>query len=132
ERAGGRADPGRGGQKAAEPLEQVPTLLERLPLHALGHHRRRRRGDRATVPLKRDVLDRSVLDVDEDGQRVAAERVAALGLAGDDLGPPEVPRPLAVVQDHFLVEIPQLAHPRNTPTLFRIAARTASTSSTVL
>src|SRR6516162_2043068 len=132
EGARGRADARGRGEQAVEPLEQAPALLHRLPLQALRHHRRRRGRDRAAVPLEGDVLDRSVLDVDVDRQRVAAERVAPVGFAGHELGPPEVPRPFAVVEDDLLVEIPQIAHPRNTAMLFRTAATRAATSSGVL
>src|SRR5262249_86829 len=83
ERAGRRADVGGRRQQAVEPLEEVLAVLERLPFEALGHHRGRGGRDRAAVALEADVLDRAVLDVDEDRERVAAERVPAVRFVRD-------------------------------------------------
>jgi len=55
--------------------------------------------------LKGQVLDRVTLDVQEHGDLVAAQRVVALRLAVDRIRHAEVPRPLVVIEDHFLVQV---------------------------
>ena len=108
----GRAVLGRPGRVARdEPVEAVEERLglrSRLALEGLRHHRGRGGGDRAAGALEADVLDQVALQLHVDGGAVAAERVVALGPAGGRGQLAEVPRPLAVVEDHFLIKLAQL------------------------
>ena len=57
---------------------------------------------------------------------VAAERVVAVGVVSRTLQVAEVPRPLAVVEDHLLVELTQIRIARHDlpyPIILRTAAR---------
>ena len=118
--------------QVVEALEEGLRFRARLPLQALGHHRGGRRRDRAARPLEADVFQHVVLEPDEHGLPVAAERVVALRSPVRASQLAEVPRPLAVVEDHFLVEVAQLAHQRNILWTFRIPATSASISARVL
>src|SRR5690606_19560812 len=122
------------GAQPVEAFEQPARLLLGPALEHLGHHRCRGRRDGATATVERRVLDDAlVVDLEEHGQPVAAQRVVAVRLAVGILGMPEVPRPLAVVQDHLLIKLAQLVqHQPNISCTLRSASTSASTSARVL
>ena len=74
------------------------------------------------VPWNATSADAIAVERQVDGLAVAAERVVALGLAVGVREGVEVARPLAVVEDDFLVEIAQVGHQRNIPMTLSIAA----------
>src|SRR5262249_37613815 len=63
---------------------------------------------------------------------VATKRVVAPGLAVDIRRMAEIPRPLAVVEDHFLIKLTKIGHQANSSRTFLSARTNASASSIVL
>src|SRR5215471_7911591 len=72
-RGGGRARIAR--DEAVEALEEALDLGERAALHRLGHQGGRALRDRAAGALEADGAQHAVLDVGEDVDAVAAERI---------------------------------------------------------
>src|SRR4051794_14392981 len=106
-----------------------------LAFEHLRHHGSRRLRNSAAAALKTNVTDRAILHVNIDGEMIAAERIESLSLVVGRLNRTEILGLLAVLQNHFLVKIPQLANVRHYPstscTLW-IPFTSASTSSRVL
>src|SRR5439155_12245027 len=115
-----------------EAVEQRFGLGDGLPLHDVGHQRCRRLRDGAARSLERRLLDDAVVaDAQIHRQAIAAQRVVALGLAAPGERA-KIPRPLVVIQDHFLVEVFEVGHQANTSCTLASAAASASSSSRVL
>jgi hypothetical protein len=91
------------------PLERAGEgtgLVDRLALHRGGHHRRGRLADRAALAVDAQVGDPAVLDVEEDDDLVAAQRVEALdAVRGWHRQLTAVPRVAVVVEDDLPVEV---------------------------
>ncbi len=62
------------------------------------------------VALETDVAHDTVLELQVEGDAVAAQRVETLGLTVAVLQLVEVARLLVVVEDHLLVELSQVGH----------------------
>ena len=93
--------------------KSASRLRAGLALHALGHQRRRGGRDRAAAALEADVLDarrRRARGRRSPGRRRAGCSPRRVRSAPVELA--EVPRPLAVVEDHLLVEVAQVAASR--------------------
>ena len=95
---------------ALEILKQLFRLSSGFALQSLRHHRSRSTRDSATRALKRDVLDHVSLDSERDGTAIAAQRIETLGFVVGSRQLAEVPGRLGVLQDHFLIDIPQIGH----------------------
>src|SRR6185436_10897651 len=93
-------------------------LRAALALDALRHHRGRRGVDRAARALEADVRHDVAVEADVDGGPVPAERVVPVRAVIRLRQLAKVPRSLGMIQDHFLVEVPQVTHaPRTSRTL---------------
>jgi hypothetical protein len=103
----------RGRDRAVEALEDPLGLLRRLAAHRLGHQGRGGRRDRAALALEAHVADRVALEPQVHGELIATERVVPARGARETLERPEVPRAPRVVEDHFMVEVAQIAHREN-------------------
>src|SRR6202035_1149626 len=90
---------GRLGDEAVEAGEEVARLRDGLALERVGHQRGGGGRDRAAAAFKRDVPDHLVLDVEIEGDLVAAQRVVALRPAVRRLERAEVPWPPVMVED---------------------------------
>ena len=119
-------------EQLVEALEEGFGFGAALADEGLGHHRGRRGGDRATSALEGHALHDVVLDQEVDRDLVAAQRVEALGLVARLGQGPEVSRPLGVIEDHFLVELPKLAAHANISRTRKRPFTSASSSSRVL
>ena len=80
-------------------------------LHALGEQRGRGDRDRAAAALERHVADPVAVELHEQRQAVAAQRVEALGMAVGSGHRPEIARIAVVVDDHVAVELAQVHQP---------------------
>ncbi len=112
-----------------EALEQHFRLAHRLALQDLRHQGGGGHGDGAALADEGDVLDDSLaVGLQIDRQGVPAHGVVAVRRVIRILDPAQVPRVLAVVQDHFLVELSQFVEhqPKNSLTVW-----TASTSASI-
>src|SRR5260221_156457 len=100
-----------------------------LALDRLGHQRGR--GDRngTTSALKSRIHDLIIGDREEDCHNVAAKRIVTHRLMTGCEDRAEIPRSFDMIQDHFLIEIAEFAHSRNTSWTLRRPATKASTSS---
>src|ERR1035437_5877420 len=114
-----------------EAFKQLRNLCFGFTLQCLGHHRSRCGRNGAAGALKGHIPHGPVLHVHVDRDLVATERVVALGNARA-LEPPEVARPLAVVDDHFLLQLAQLGTHANTSRTLWIPATSASISACAL
>jgi hypothetical protein len=81
---------------------------DRLALQDVGHHRRRRARDGAPGALEGHGPDHVTLELDEQPQPVAAQRVEPFARAVGILHLPEIPRPAVVVEDDLLVELSEV------------------------
>ena len=81
------------GHDAVELLEQLLGLGLRLPLDRRRHQRRARLGDGAAAPLERHVADLVALELEPDGELVAAQRVLSLGVRARVVHHAEIARP---------------------------------------
>src|SRR5918993_5678278 len=123
---------GRGRHHRVEALKERVRSLHGLSLDRVGHQRRGRLGDRAAGSLERHVFDRVAGHLDVERQAITTERVVSLGVVTGRLDRAKVPRPLVVVEDHFLVKLVEAGHQPNTSITLRRAAPSASSSSRVL
>src|SRR5262245_8491679 len=116
-----------------ERAEQRIRLGLGLALQELGHQRGRRGRNRAAAALERDVVDDALVrELEVDRDLVAAQRVVALGRAVGVGRMAEIARPLAVVEDDFLIEVAEVRHQANSSLTFLSAATSASASSVEL
>src|SRR3989337_1614033 len=95
---------------AVELAEQVVDLALRLPLDRVRHHARGRFRDRAPLALEADLGDPIPVHFQVEDNLVAAQRVVPDGLVVRGVQRMVVPGPPAVVEDHFLVQFPQIRH----------------------
>src|SRR5262245_34925763 len=109
-----------GGLVVVSACEQIVDLIEETQsvehtgaLHALGHQRRGRHGDRAAAALEADVSYRSVGEADVQSELVAAERIDCRDHASRVRDLAEVSRVTVVIEDHLPVELLNLIHGRS-------------------
>src|SRR6185295_13462603 len=119
------------GDQRVEILEQGAGRFDGAALERLRHQRGRRGRDGAAGALEGDVADAAVLEVEEHGHLVAAERVVPFRLMVRLRQGTEVAGPPVVIEDDLLIELAQLAHANNSRVRWRAAA-SDSTSSGVL
>ena len=120
------------GDEVVEASEERLGLDQGVALDRLRHHRGRRHRDRATGADEVRVPDDAVLDLQVDRRHVAAQRVLPVDLAVRVGQRAEVPRPLAVIEDHLLIELAQIVAHAKTSITFWIPSTRASTSARVL
>ena len=82
--------------------------------------------------MKSDIADRIAVHLDVDREVIAAERIEAFGgaIRGRQLA--IIARRLAVLEDHFLIEIAEFGHQANTSCTLRMPRARASASARVL
>src|SRR5258708_2793077 len=103
--------------RSAVPSHQIVKLGEKflrfaraLTFQTLRHHRSRSLGDGAARALKADVVNGTVFHVHVNGKVVAAKRVEAFRLMVRGIQRLGVTRMLAVLQNDFLIKLPQFRH----------------------
>jgi hypothetical protein len=102
-RVAGDIDP---EQLEDELLRQPQQLLAALADQLVGQQRGGRGGDRAALALEGDLRHPVVLvEADRHVLLVAAERIGVVELQSGALDPPEVVRPLVVLEDLVAVEL---------------------------
>ena len=97
------------GQHRVNPTEERQGLFLFLAFKRRGHQGSRGLRDGASGSLERDVLDDTVRELHVERELITAERIEALRPSRSALKLAEVPRMLAVVDDHFLIEVPKFA-----------------------
>ena len=93
-----------------DPPEQRARFFDRSAFERFGHQRGRRGRDRAAGAVEADVLYMIAVDLEVDGDFVAAQRVIALGFVCALVEFAEVLRLTTVVEDRGLVELAQFGH----------------------
>src|SRR6266481_5541004 len=117
------------GYQVLKFLENRRGFCRGLAFDAFSHHRCGGGGNRATGPLKADVLNHAVFHLEKELHLVAAQRVEALGMSVGDRERAEIPRLLLVIQDDLLVQIAQIRHQPNTSlTLCKLLTRASISS----
>src|SRR5208282_2238618 len=86
-------------------------------LQHLGHQRGRGGGDGAAAPLEAHILDHIAVQLEIDGNAVAAKRVMALGRMGRMGKRMEIARMAPVIEDDILVKLARI-HRRPHPNIF--------------
>src|SRR3954471_19935400 len=93
-----------------ETFEEGAGLTDRVSLDGVGHERCRCLRNGTTAPLKRDIRDHITIDLHVEIQPIAAEWIVALGAVRRRFDRAEVPRPLVMVEDHFLIQVAEIRH----------------------
>ena len=106
------------GDQCVELCEHLSGFGGGLAFEALRHHGRRRLGDGAALAFKTNIADGAVVHIQIDRKVVAAQRIKAFGFAVRSLGHAKIPRTLAVLQNHFLIQIAQVRHYASTSETF--------------
>ena len=94
----------------AEFIEKLKRFARGLSLHDIRHHGRRRFRDGAAVSFKADVLDFVAVELDIDGDLVAAQGIIPFGFARRVRHRMIIMRVAAVVEDYFLIEVAKFRH----------------------
>src|SRR5262245_14641750 len=112
--------------------EQGLGFGARLALEQLGHDGGGCRGNGAALALEADVLDHVAVELQVDGEPVAAQVVVPFEVAAPPAQGAEVARPLAVLEDQVVVQLAQVGHQPNTSLTLWSPRTRASISSRVL
>ena len=117
----GRWGVGCGGERLVyPPVERLDRSFVH-PFNCFGHEGRRCGGDRTAAPFETDVLDTVAIELQRDGELVAAQRVVAVGGGVTRVEATEIAGALVVIEDHIAIEVFEV-HQLNTSWACRRAA----------